>query len=103
MLFFLLCRNAQLQTNHSRGFHPRRCGSPDAITPELVLPSSSLSAGAAWGERHCPLLHSYQNLEFHINGKGILQSRSFFFFDKISLGFFLRSQPFSSLKNFNFI
>ena len=21
----------------SRGFHPRRCGSPDAITPEQVL------------------------------------------------------------------
>ena len=39
--------------------------------------SSSLSAGAAWGDRHCPLLHSYQHLEFHINGKGILQSRYF--------------------------
>jgi hypothetical protein len=104
MLFFLLCRDAQLQAKHSRGFHPRRCGSPDAITPELVLPSSSLSAGAAWGDRHCPLLHSYQHLEFHINGKGILQSRSFFFFDKISLGFFLRSQTiFIVKKNFNFI
>jgi hypothetical protein len=51
---------------------PRRSGSPDAITPELVLPSSSLSAGAAWGDRHCPLFPSYQHLEFHINGKGIL-------------------------------
>ena len=30
---------------------------------------------AAWGDRHCPLLHSYQHLEFHINGKGILQSQ----------------------------
>ncbi len=36
--------------------------------------SSSLSAGAVWGDRHGPLLHSYQHLEFHINGKGILQS-----------------------------
>jgi hypothetical protein len=26
------------------------------------------------GDRHCPLLHSYQHLKFHINGKGILQS-----------------------------
>jgi hypothetical protein len=23
----------------------------------------------AWGDRHYPLLHSYQHLEFHINGK----------------------------------
>jgi len=23
--------------NAGRGFHPRRCGSPDAITPEQVL------------------------------------------------------------------
>ena len=29
--------NAQLQAKRSRGFHPRRCGSPDAITPEQVL------------------------------------------------------------------
>jgi len=67
--------NAQLHAKRSRGFHPRHCGSPDAITPEQVLPSSSLSAGAVWGDRHCPLLHSYQHLEFHINGKGILQSQ----------------------------
>jgi hypothetical protein len=33
----------------------------------------------AWGDRHCPLLHSYQHLEFYINGKGILQSQLFVF------------------------
>jgi hypothetical protein len=26
-----------LKLNAKRGFHPRRCGSPDAITPEQVL------------------------------------------------------------------
>ena len=56
---------------------PRRDNSRNGAT------LSSLSAGAAWGDRHCPLLHSYQHLEFHINGKGILKSRifaSFLFF-----------------------
>jgi hypothetical protein len=57
------------------------------FTPAAVAPrcdnsrngatSSSLSAGAAWGTRHGPLLHSYQHPEFHIKGKGILQSRIF--------------------------
>ena len=50
---------------------------PKAIDPELVTTPSSLSAGAAWGDRHGPLLHSYQHIEFHIHGKGILQSRNF--------------------------
>ena len=39
------------QRNAKRGFHPRRCGSPDAITPVQVLPHHRLSAGAAWGDR----------------------------------------------------
>ena len=71
--------NAQLQAKCTRGFHPRRCGSPDAITPGTGATSSSLSAGAAWEDRHFPLLHSYQHPEFHIHGKGILQSRKIFF------------------------
>jgi hypothetical protein len=37
----------------------------------LSATSSSLSGGAAWEDRHCPLLPSYQHLEFHIDGKGI--------------------------------
>jgi hypothetical protein len=72
--------NAQLQANCSRGFHPRFCGFPDAITPGTGATSSSLSAGTAWEDRHCPILHSYQHPEFHIHGKGILQSRKIFFF-----------------------
>ena len=40
--------------------------------------SSSLSAGAAWGDRHCPLLSSYQHLEFHSNGKGIHERYTLF-------------------------
>ena len=37
--------------NAGRGFHPRRCGSPNAITPEQVLRYHSLNAGAEWGDR----------------------------------------------------
>ena len=37
--------------------------------------SSSPGTGAVWEDRAYPLLHSYQHLEFHINGKGILQSK----------------------------
>ena len=68
-----------ITTKRSRGFHPRRCGSPDAITPEQVL-GIIVRAGASWGDRHSPLLHSYQHLEFHINGKGILQSQKKYVF-----------------------
>ena len=60
--------NAQFQAKRSKAFHPRCGGSRTGAT------SSSFSAGAAWGDRYCPLLYSYQHLEFHINGKGILQS-----------------------------
>ena len=62
------------KTKRSRGFHPRRCGSPDAITPEQVLRHHRSAQGRHGGTGSCPLLHSYQHLEFHINGKGILQS-----------------------------
>ena len=63
--------------NAKRGFHPRRCGTPDVITPEQVLRNHRSVQGRHEGTGSCPLLHSYQHLEFHINGKGILQSRSF--------------------------
>ena len=36
-----------LHAQRSRGFHPRRGGSPDAITPQTGAVSSSPSAGAA--------------------------------------------------------
>jgi hypothetical protein len=73
----LLYRNAQLQAKRSRGFHPRRCGSPDAITPEQVLRHHRSAQGRHGGTGSCPLLHSYQHPEFHIHGKGILQSPFF--------------------------
>ena len=66
--------NAQLQAERSRGFHPRRCGSSYAITPEQVLRHHRSAQGRHGGTGTVPLLHSYQHLEFHINGKGILQS-----------------------------
>jgi len=63
-----------------RGFHPRRCGSPDAITPGQVLRHHRSAQGRHGGTVLCPLLHSYQHLEFHITGKGILQSENILFY-----------------------
>ena len=76
---FLLCRNAQLESKHSRGFHPRRYGPPDAIAPEQVLRHHRSVQGRYGGTGSCPLLHSYKHPEFHIHGKGILQSPDFRF------------------------
>jgi len=44
---------------------------PHAITPEQVLRHYRSAQGWYGGTGSCPLLHSYQHLEFHINGKGI--------------------------------
>jgi len=46
--------NAQLQTKRSRGFHPRRCGSPDAITPEQVPGIIAKSRGVMGGQALSP-------------------------------------------------
>jgi len=48
LLFFRLSGNAQLQAKRSRGFHPRRCGFPDAIAPEQVI-RYHLSAQGRYG------------------------------------------------------
>ena len=69
--------NAQLQAETLKGVSPPPLWLPRCDNSRTGATSSSLSAGAAWGDRHCPLLHSYQHLEFHINGKGILQSLFF--------------------------
>jgi len=60
--------------------NPRRCGSPDAITPEQVLRHHRSAQGWHGGTGSCPLLSSYQHPEFHIHGKGILQSLENVFF-----------------------
>ncbi len=60
--------------NSQGGFTPAAVAPPMRQLPNRCY-VSSLSAGAVWGDRHCPLLHSYQHLEFHINGKGIPQSQ----------------------------
>jgi hypothetical protein len=53
-----------LHAQRSRGFQPSRCGSPDAIPPQAGAMSSSPSAGAVWGDRHCPLLNHTSILNF---------------------------------------
>jgi hypothetical protein len=71
----LALQKFQLQAKRSWGFHPCRCGSPDAITPEQVLrPHRSAQSGMG-GQALSPP-SSFQHLEFHINGKGILQSQN---------------------------
>jgi hypothetical protein len=46
--------NAQLQAKRSRGFHPRRCGSPDVITPEQVLRHHRKAQGRHGGKGTVP-------------------------------------------------
>ena len=58
-------------------FTPTAPVSPDAITPEQVLRYHRSAQGRHGGTGLCPLLRSYQHLEFHIHGKGILQRRIF--------------------------
>jgi hypothetical protein len=69
--------NAQLQAIHYRGFHPSRCGFPDSITPEQEHIIIAKHRGSMKGQALSPP-SSYQHLEFHINGKGILQSHKFY-------------------------
>ncbi len=66
---------------------PRRCGDPDAITPELVLPSSSLSVGAVRGDRACPLLHCTGIVNFISKEKEFYRA-IFFIFSRLK-SFFL--------------
>ena len=56
---------------------PATMAHPKAIDPELVIHHHRSAQVRQWGDRHGPLLHSYQHIEFHIHGKGILQSRNF--------------------------
>jgi hypothetical protein len=76
--------NAQSCANRYKGFHPLRCGSPLCDKPPRTgTPSSSLCAGAVWGDRLKSPPSSYLHPEFHSRGKGILQS---LFFDRWIFG-----------------
>ena len=61
--------------NAQGGFTPAAVAPPHAITPEQVLRHHRSAQGRHGGTGTCPLLHSYQHPEFHLNGKGILQSQ----------------------------
>ena len=51
--------------NAHGGYTPAAVAPPNAITPEQVLRHHrSLSAGAAWVDRHGPLLHPTRALNF---------------------------------------
>jgi hypothetical protein len=60
--------------NAQGGFTPAAVAPPMRLLPQRCYVIIA-QPGAAWGDRQCPLLHSYQHLEVHINGKGILQSQ----------------------------
>jgi hypothetical protein len=66
--------NARLQAKRSRGFHPRRCGSPDAITPGQVLRHHRSAQGRHGGTGTVPSFIRTSILEFHTKRKGILRS-----------------------------
>ena len=51
------------------GFHPRRCGSPDARPPEQVLRYSRDKSRDGMGEQAQVSPSSYQPLESHIMEK----------------------------------
>ena len=66
--------------NAGRGFHPRRRGSPDAITPEQVLRHHRSAQGRYGGTGSCPLLPLYQHPEFHMHGKEFYRVKIIVFF-----------------------
>ena len=50
--------------NARRGFHPGRCGAPNAINPEQVLRHHRSVQGRYGGTGSCPLLHRTRILNF---------------------------------------
>jgi hypothetical protein len=68
---------------HTLRFHPRHCGSPDAITPKKVLRHHREAQGRYGGTGTVPSI-IVQHLEFHSKVKGILTER---FFLKYEAGF----------------
>jgi hypothetical protein len=73
----LLWRNAQLQAKPSRGFHPRRCGSPDAITPEQVLRHHRLAQGRYGGTGTVPSFIRTSILNFISREKEFYKAKIF--------------------------
>jgi len=57
------------QLNAGRGFHPRCCGSPDAIPPEQVLRPHRSAQGRHGGQAHVPSFIRTSIQKFHIHEK----------------------------------
>ena len=70
--YFGSVRNAQLQLT-LKGVSPPPLWLPDAITSEQMLRHHRSMRGA-WGDSALSPPYAYQPHEFHIKGKGILQS-----------------------------
>jgi hypothetical protein len=71
-------RNAPLSAKRSRGFHPRRCGSPDTITPEQVLRHHRSQRRSGMGGQLLSPLSSYHYFVYHFKR---ISPEPFFFKD----------------------
>ncbi len=69
--------NAQLQAKRSRGFHPRRCGSPNAITPEQVLRHHPSKHRGGMGGQALSILHRTSTLYFTSEEKELYRAQFF--------------------------
>jgi hypothetical protein len=58
-----------IKSIRSRGFQPRRCGSPDAITPGQCYVIIGQRRGRYGGTGTCPLLHRTSILNFIVKEK----------------------------------
>jgi hypothetical protein len=74
-IFFSGSEKYSITTETLMGVSPPPLWLPLYDNPQTGTTSSSLSAGAVWGDRHCPLLHRTPALYFIVKGKGILKSR----------------------------
>jgi|APFre7841882724_1041349.scaffolds.fasta_scaffold58346_2 hypothetical protein len=79
-----LWRNAHVQGKRSRGFHPRRCGSPDTINPEEILRHHRSVRGRYGGTGTVPSFIVPARLEFsradyHIVHKNHIYSKHVMF------------------------
>ena len=87
--------------NARRGFHPRRCGSPDAITPEQVLRHHRSAQGRHGGTGTVPSFIRTSILNFISREKEFYRAQITVFLKKIPGHVFCRTlcaEPGCSLK-----
>jgi hypothetical protein len=66
-----------VKLNVQQGLHPGKSDSPNAIIPPTGATSLSQSAGAVWGDRHCPLRLLASCFIFHVKLKEFSRVKKF--------------------------